>query len=88
MSRMIARAIKDVDIPRAVIPALAVLVVDRLTGQKMSAQLFLGDKDMFKDVAIGRARVVGGVAVDIAFSVDGPPAPPVGVERAGLVAVK
>lgn len=85
---MIARAVKDVDIPRAVIPALAVAVVDRLTGQKMSAQLFLGDKDMFKDVAVRCPWMVGGVAVDIALGVDGPPAPPVGVERAGLVAVK
>jgi hypothetical protein len=83
---MIARAVKDVDIPRAVIPAFAVAVVDRLAGQQVSAQLFFGHKDMFKDVAIGRARVIRRVAVDIAFGVDGPPAPPVGVERAGLVA--
>lgn len=83
---MIARAIKDVDIPRAVIPAFAVAVVDRLAGQKMSAQLFFGDKDMFKDVAIGRARVIRRVAVDIAFGVDGPPSPPVGVVGTVLVA--
>ena len=85
---MIARAVKDVDIPQAVIPAFAVLVMDRLAGQKMSAQFFFGHKDMLENVAIGRAGVVGGVAVDIAFGVDGPSAPPVGVERAGLVAVK
>src|SRR5690554_7752503 len=86
MPCMIARAVENMDIPQAVIPALAVVVVDRLPGQKVSAQLFLGYKDVLENVAIGRARVIRRVAVDIAVSVDGPPAPPVGVERAGLVA--
>lgn len=85
---MIARAVENMDIPRTVIPALAVVVVDRLAGQKVSAQFFLGHKDMLENVAIGRARVIRRVAVDIALGVDGPPAPPVGVERAGLVAVE
>ena len=80
---MIARAVENMDIPQAVIPALAVVVVDRLPGQKVSAQLFLGYKDVLENVAVRCPWMIRRVAVDVTFGVDGPPAPPVGIEGTG-----